>query len=342
MDDAAAHDTTGDGRDPDPATGDAPMGPFLGAREGPTPWLRGGHEARAVGEGAGQAAALLAPPAPRGPGVGGGLGTALLVGAARVRGPANAARERGVAQPHVLPRVTRFLAAIIALGLRWSLGALAAPCGPSVAQRGEGAAGVGAAAGRRAGGLGSAVGTTRAAASAAVTPRRWAHAGKDRRGVSPQARRVACSTPHRTCIHGWAWRWSIPHRRPCTTWRGEVCRSARRHHRRASGVGSGPFGEVGYRRAVRGGPAKRRRALGAGKAAANGGTKRRHSSRVRRGTSSPSRGRGWRSVHRQCPMVVAAFRWRPRRASIGECSIVARSSPCSALYLVDFTRGIFC
>jgi len=197
MDDAAALDATVDGLDPDPATCDAPIGPFLGAREGPTPWLRGGHEALDVVACEGQEAEILEPPAPRGPGVRGGIGHALIVGAASVSVPEQEDRERRVDQPHGFQRVTRLLAAIIALLLSRSLGALEAPFGPVVAPRGEGAAGVGATAGRRAGGTGSAVGTTRAAASVSVTPIRWANACKDRLGVSPKARSVACSTPHR-------------------------------------------------------------------------------------------------------------------------------------------------
>ena len=69
MDDAAALDATVDVLDPDPATGDAPMGPFLGAREGPTPWLLGGHDDLDVVECDGQAAEILEQPAPRGYGV---------------------------------------------------------------------------------------------------------------------------------------------------------------------------------------------------------------------------------------------------------------------------------
>jgi hypothetical protein len=120
------------------------------------------------------------------------------VGAASVSVTEQEDRERRVDQPHVFQRVTRFLAAIRARWLSRILGALEAPFGPIVAKRGAGAAGVGATAGRRAGGPSSAVGTTRAAASASVTPIRWATACQDRLGVSPKARRVACSTPHRT------------------------------------------------------------------------------------------------------------------------------------------------
>ena len=198
MDDAAALDATVDVLDPDPATGDAPIGPFLGAREGPTPWLLGGHDDLDVVECEGQEAEILEQPAPRGQGVRGGIGNALIVGAASVSVTEKEDRERRVDQQHVFQRVTLFLAAIIALLLSRILGALDAPFGPIVAKRGEGAAGVGATAGRRAGGTGSAVGTTRAAASASVTPIRWANACKDRLGVSPKARSVACSTPNRT------------------------------------------------------------------------------------------------------------------------------------------------
>src|SRR5919198_3180242 len=82
--------------------------------------------------------------------------------------------------------------------------------GAIVATRGETGAGVGGCSGGRAS----------AVASATATPRRCASSVKDRAGVSPGVRNVACRTIRRTWIHGWAWPWPIPHGRPCTTCRG--------------------------------------------------------------------------------------------------------------------------
>ena len=115
MDDAAALDATVDVLDPDPATGDAPIGPFLGAREGPTPWLLGGHDDLDVVECEGQEAEILEQPAPRGQGVRGGIGHALIVGAASVSVTEQEDRERRVDQPHVFQRVTLLLPTVIFL-----------------------------------------------------------------------------------------------------------------------------------------------------------------------------------------------------------------------------------
>ena len=112
MDDAAALDATVDVLDPDPATGDAPLGPVLGAGAGPPPWLLGGHADLDVVECEGQEAESLEPLAACGQGVRGGIGHARIVGAARVSVTAKEERERRVEQPHVFPRVPRFLAAM--------------------------------------------------------------------------------------------------------------------------------------------------------------------------------------------------------------------------------------
>jgi len=196
MDDAAALDATVDVLDPDPATGDAPIGPFLGAREGPTPWLLGGHDDLDVVECEGQEAEILEQPAPRGQGVRGGIGNALIVGAASVSVTEKEDRERRVDQQHVLHGVALFLTAITARLLSRILGALDAPFGAIMAKRGE--TGAGATAGGSVGVGSPAVGTIMAAASASATPRRWANAVKDRVGASPSMRSAACKTTNRT------------------------------------------------------------------------------------------------------------------------------------------------
>jgi hypothetical protein len=92
-----------------------------------------------------------------------------------------------------------FLAAITARLLSRILGALEAPFGAVVAERGE--AGVDTAAVGGSDGGDPSVGSTMAAASASATPRRWANAVKDRVGASPSVRSVARSTTNRACIH---------------------------------------------------------------------------------------------------------------------------------------------
>jgi hypothetical protein len=107
-------------------------------------------------------------------------------------------REHRIEQPHMFHGMACFLATITARLLRRVLGARNPSLRPIVADRGEGVTGVGVAAGGSTGGDGSADGTLRAAASASVTPIRWAKACEDRLGASPNVRRVACSTTSRS------------------------------------------------------------------------------------------------------------------------------------------------
>ena len=90
-----------------------------------------------------------------------------------------------------------FLAAITARLLSWILGALDAPLGPIMAERGETGAGTGAVDGLDSSGD-SSIGSTMAAASASAMPRRWANAVTDRVGASPSVRNVARRTTKRT------------------------------------------------------------------------------------------------------------------------------------------------
>ena len=84
-----------------------------------------------------------------------------------------------------------FLAAITARLLSRILGALDAPFGAVVAERGEAGTAT-AAVGRSDGGDDDpSVGSTTAAASASATPRRWANSVKARVGASPNVRSVA-------------------------------------------------------------------------------------------------------------------------------------------------------
>jgi hypothetical protein len=103
------------------------------------------------------------------------------VGTARIGPTQEENREPGIDQEQVFERVALFLAAITARLLSWILGALDAPFGPIVAERGE--AGPAAGAVDRATRDDSSVGPTMAAASASATPRRWANAVNDRVGA---------------------------------------------------------------------------------------------------------------------------------------------------------------
>jgi hypothetical protein len=193
VDDTTALDAAVDVRDAHATARDAPIGGLLRPRERPAPRLLGGHHELDVVEREGQEAEILEQAAAHGEGVQRGIGNPVVVGAAR-RGLAQEEdREDSIDEPHMFHGMASFLATIIARLLKRVLGARDAPFGAVVATRGEAAAGLGAAAGD-----GSAGGTTRAAASASVTPIRWASSCQDRLGASPRARRAAGSTTSRT------------------------------------------------------------------------------------------------------------------------------------------------
>jgi hypothetical protein len=113
------------------------------------------------------------------------------MGAAGIRLTQKENGERGVAQQDVFHRMVVFLAAITARLLSRILGALDAPFGAIVSTREEAGAGVGGCSG----------GMASAGASATATPRRGASSVKDRAGVSPSVRNVACRTTNSTWIH---------------------------------------------------------------------------------------------------------------------------------------------
>jgi hypothetical protein len=198
VDDTTALDAAVDVLETHATARDAPIGGFLGAGERPAPRFLGGHEDRDVVERAGQEAESLEQPAARGQGRRRGLGHPCVVRAARLGVAQEEDGERRLAQQHLVHGRACFLTTIPARRLQRGLGARAASFRPIVADRGEGVAGVGAATGGSTGDDRSADGTTRAAASASVTPPRWANAGKDRLRASPRVRSVACSTTSRT------------------------------------------------------------------------------------------------------------------------------------------------
>jgi hypothetical protein len=198
VDDTAALDTAVDGLEADAAARHAPLGGLLCPRERPAPRLLGGPAARDLGAPEREDTAILEHRAACGQGIGGRRRHPLGVGAARVGVAPAAAREDGMDQPPMLHGMAGLLATITAPLLQRVLGALEAPFRPGMAHRGEATAGRGAAAGSGAGGDDAAGGTTRVAASASVTPRRWASSCQERLGASPRARRVACRTTSRT------------------------------------------------------------------------------------------------------------------------------------------------
>ena len=194
--DAAALDAAVDVFDAHTSAGDAPIGGFLRAREGPAPWLPRRHDHLHLVERECQEAEILEQPTARGQGVRGGIGNPLIVGTARVGLTQKEDHKRGIDQEHVFDRVVLFLAAIIARLLSRILGALNAPFGPIVAKRGE--AGASAAAGGSDTLSGSSGGLTMAVASASGIPRRSANSVTDRLGASPRARSVARRTTRST------------------------------------------------------------------------------------------------------------------------------------------------
>jgi hypothetical protein len=197
VNDAAALDAAVHMLDADTPAGNAPIGSFLRACEGAPPRLLRRHDHFDLRERQRQKAEILEQPAPRGQGIPGPIGNPLIVDAAGISLTEKETRERRIDQQHVFDCVALLLAAITARLLSRILGALDAPLGPIVAERGEAGAGTGTVDGSNTGDA-SSVGATMAAASASATPRRWANAVNDRVGASPRVRNVACRITKRT------------------------------------------------------------------------------------------------------------------------------------------------
>jgi hypothetical protein len=198
VDDTTALDAAVDVLDTHAPARHAPVGSFLRPCESPAPRLLGGHDDLDVVEREREEAQILEPPTACGQGVRRSICNPFVVRAAR-RGVAQEEdREGRIDQPHMFYGMTCFLATITARLLNRVLGARDPSFRPIVAERGEHVAGVGAARDGSAGGDDSSGGATRAAASASVTPIRRANACKERLGVSPRGRRVACSTTSST------------------------------------------------------------------------------------------------------------------------------------------------
>jgi hypothetical protein len=195
---ATALDAAVDVLDAHAPAGDATIGGFLGARQGPAAGLPGRHDDLDLVECECQEAQILEQAAPRRQGVRSGIGNPLIMGAAGIGAAQKENCERRIDQQDVFDRVALFLAAITARLLKGILGACDAPFGPIVTKRGEADTGAGVAAGRSEVVDAPSVGTIRAAASASATPSRCASAVKDRVGASPSVRSVARSITKRT------------------------------------------------------------------------------------------------------------------------------------------------
>src|SRR6516165_8813107 len=129
-------------------------------------------------------------------------------------------KER-IDEQDIFDRVILFLPAITVRLFRRVVGADDAPLGPVMGKKGVS----GVAAGTVATGAGSSArGATTVAASASATPSRCARAVRERAGASPRARRAASNAGKRRWIHWLALPWTMPNKRPCTTWRAEVLR----------------------------------------------------------------------------------------------------------------------
>jgi hypothetical protein len=181
VDDAAALDAAVDLLKAHAAARDAPIRRLLRRCEVPASRLPGRQDDRHPVQRERQEPEILEHAAARRQGIRAGLGNPRIMGTAGIGLTQKEDRERGVDQQDVFYRVACFLAAITARLLSRILGALQAPFGAIVANRGEASAG--------------------AAAWASATPMRWARSVKERVGASPSARSVAGSTTNRTCIH---------------------------------------------------------------------------------------------------------------------------------------------
>jgi hypothetical protein len=158
----------------------------------------GGHADLHLGQRERQEAQILQQPAPRRQGVGCRVSNRLLMDAAAIGVTEKEDDEEGIDQEDIFDRVVLFLAAITVGLFHRVLGADDAAFRPVMGKRGEGDVTAGSAA---MGASSSASGVTTMAASASVTPSRWARAVRERAGASPRVRSAASSTGKRTWIH---------------------------------------------------------------------------------------------------------------------------------------------
>src|SRR6266446_8122611 len=238
LSDTAALDAAVDMLAPPPTVVQDLGGPLLFQRQRLPAWFLRRPEALPLRERQRQAAPSLQQPAPRGPGRRRHVSHGLLMDAT-ARGVAQAEEEEPrMHSQDICHGVVLVLAALTPRRLHRVLGADEAPCGAIRGTRGD----AGAAAGTATTGPAASVrGVIPVAASSSETPSRGARAVRERAGASPRARSAASSAGRRTCIHWLALLWTIPNKRPCTTWRAYVFRETRMNKRRSAGVGRGQF-----------------------------------------------------------------------------------------------------
>ena len=220
--DTAALDTAVDMLNPQPAVVQSLVGEVLLHRELLATGFLRRHEDRHLRQRQRQEAEILQQPTPRRQGIGGGLGNPEVMDTAAVGVAQKEDREGGIDEQDVFDGVVFFLAALTLRLFNRVVGADDAPFRPVMGKRGD----AGATAGATATGAGSSAsgadssarGVTTAAASASDTPSRCARAASERVGASPRVRSVASSAGKRTWIHWLALPWSMPNRRPWTTW----------------------------------------------------------------------------------------------------------------------------
>jgi len=146
FDDATTLDTAVDMLNPQPTAVQRLVGHFLFQRELLAAWFLGRHEDLHLGERKRQEAQILQEPAPRGQGIGCGIGNRLIMDAAAIGVAQKEDREEGIDEQDIFYRVVLFLAAITFRLCRRVLGADDAPFGPVMGKRGEAGAAAGAAA----------------------------------------------------------------------------------------------------------------------------------------------------------------------------------------------------
>ena len=198
FDDAAALDAPVDRLDPQPTLVQGLVGPLLFQGEFLASGLLGRHEDRDVGQRARQEAQVLQQPTPGGQGRRRRVGHRLLMDAAAVGVAQKEDEEQRMHEQDIFYRVVLCLPALTVGLCNRVLGADDASFRPVMGTRGE----AGAAAGTATTGAGaSSSRTPTVAASASVTPSRWARAVSERVGAPPWVRSTASSTGKRTWIH---------------------------------------------------------------------------------------------------------------------------------------------
>ncbi len=198
FDDAATLHTAVHMLDAEPAVVQGLVGPVLLQRQFLAARFLHGHQDLHLGQRERQKAQVLQQSAPGGQGIRRRVGNRLVMDAAAVGVAQKEDEEESIHEQDIFDCVVLFLPAITRGLFSRVLGADDAPFRPVMGKRGEAGATTGTVA---TGGGASACGVTTVAASASVTPSRWARAVRERAGASPRVRSAASSTGKRTWIY---------------------------------------------------------------------------------------------------------------------------------------------